>query len=155
MKKRTVLNLLIWIGVGCYVAWIFSNSLTIGEYSSAVSTKAANFLLRYVNRAGFTIDFNLFHHYVRKLAHFSEYALLGFMLVLAIRIAPLMKSKFLNFIIIMIGIPLTDELLQHFVPGRTTAFLDSFIDMAGILAGSFVAYVLVLIILDIFKKRSA
>ena len=155
MKKKNFLNILIWIAVGAYICWIFSNSLTIGEYSSAASTKVANFLMRYVTRAGFTIDFNLFHHYIRKLAHFSEYALLGFIIVLAIRVAPLMKSRFLNFVLIMVGIPLIDDGLQKFVPGRASAFLDSFIDMAGILAGAFVAYVLVLIILDIFKKRSA
>lgn len=153
MKKKTFLHILIWIVIACYVAWIFSNSLTIGEYSSAASTKVANLLMRVINHFGFTIDFSLFHHYVRKLAHFSEYALLGFLIVLAIRIAPLMKSKFLNFIIIMLGIPFTDELIQKFVPGRASAFLDSFIDIAGILAGSFVAYVLVLIILDIFHHK--
>jgi VanZ family protein len=152
MKKK---NFLIWILVAAYIAWIFSNSLTIGEYSSRASLKVANFLLPYVNRLGFTIDFDLFHFYVRKMAHFSEYALLGFMIVIAIRIAPLFKSRFLNFVLIMIGIPLTDEFLQKYVPGRVSAILDSFIDMAGILAGAFVAYVLVLIILDIFKKRSA
>lgn len=152
MKKR---NFLIWILVIVYVGWIFSNSLAIGEVSSAASTKVANFLLNYVTRAGFSIDFNLFHHYIRKLAHFSEYALLGFMIVIAIRIAPLMKSKFLNFVLLMIAIPLTDEGIQRFVPERAGAFLDSFLDMAGILAGAFVGYVLVLIILDIFKTRAA
>lgn len=152
MKKR---NFLIWILVAVYIGWIFSNSLTIGEASSALSERVANFLLRYLNRAGFTIEFSLWHYYVRKLAHFSEYAALGFLIVLAIRIAPLMKSHFLNFVIIMVGIPLADEGLQKLVPGRYGAFLDSFIDMAGILAGAFVCYVLVLIVLDIFKKRSA
>lgn len=150
MKKR---NFLIWILIIAYVCWIFSNSLAIGKVSDAASTKVARFLIYYVNRLGFTIDFNLFHHYVRKLAHFSEYALLGFMIVLAIRIAPLMKSRFLNFVLLMLAIPLTDEGIQRFVPGRGPAFLDSFIDMGGILAGAFVGYLLILIILDIFKKR--
>lgn len=124
MKKR---NFLIWILVAVYIGWIFSNSLTIGEASSALSERVANFLLRYLNRAGFTIEFSLWHYYVRKLAHFSEYAALGFLIVLAIRIAPLMKSHFLNFVIIMVGIPLADEGLQKLVPGRYGAFLDSFI----------------------------
>lgn len=150
MKKR---NFFIWILIAVYIGWIFSNSFTIGEVSSSTSERVTYFLLRYVNKAGFSIDFSLFHHYVRKMAHFSEYALLGFLIVIAIRIAPLMKSRFLNFVLIMVAIPVTDELIQKYVPGRTSAFLDSFIDMAGILAGAFVSYILILILLDIFKKR--
>lgn len=150
MRKR---NFLIWILIGIYICWIFSNSLTVGVDSSEISSKAAHFLMRVINHFGFSIDFNLFHHYVRKLAHFSEYALLGFLLIIAIRIAPLMKSRFLNFLIIMLSIPFVDEGIQMLVPGRTSAIFDSFIDIGGILAGGFVAYVFALIIEDICIEK--
>jgi VanZ family protein len=64
---------------------------------------------------------------LRKLAHLSEYAILGALLARALpRLAALWAG---------IAYAVTDELHQHFVPGRHAALLDVAIDATGVLAG--------------------
>lgn len=152
MKKKKIL---LWLAVAVYIGWIFSNSLTSGGSSGALSEKVARYLLQYVNQAGFTIQFDLFHFYVRKLAHFSEYFLLGILLVIAVRSAPLMHSKLLNVLTIASMTPLLDEGLQKFTPGRYGSFTDCAIDLAGGLAGALICYLIILIILDLTQKRTS
>jgi hypothetical protein len=65
---------------------------------------------------------------LRKLAHFGEYAVFGFLLVRAI------ESELLS-LVAGIAYALTDELHQHFVPGRQAAFRDVAVDAAGVLLG--------------------
>ena len=81
---------------------------------------------------------------IRKCAHFSIYAFLGFWLLFLVRqyrpkhaIPITVASSFLYAI--------TDELHQHFVPGRSCQIIDVFIDTAGALTGGLVALLLVAI----------
>jgi VanZ family protein len=69
---------------------------------------------------------------LRKLAHFGEYAVLGFLLVRALGREPLAAA----FGVAYAG---SDELHQHFVRGRHAAFRDVAIDSAGVLAGLLLA----------------
>lgn len=144
--------MILWILVCAFILWIFSNSLENGASSGNLSEKVAAWLIHAVNSTGFSIAFDQFHFYVRKAAHFSEYALLGFLTVLAIHNGPLFRPVFCNFLLFWLLPPLMDEGIQHFVPGRYGALSDSLIDMSGFLAGSFLMYVLILIVLDL-KKR--
>jgi VanZ family protein len=65
---------------------------------------------------------------VRKIAHFAEYAVLGALLLRALRSEALAVAA-------GVAYAATDELHQHFVPGRHAAFRDVAIDAAGVLAG--------------------
>ena len=65
---------------------------------------------------------------LRKLAHFCEYAILGALLLRALGRAELAVAA-------GVAYAATDELHQHFVPGRHAAFRDVAIDAAGVLAG--------------------
>jgi VanZ family protein len=65
---------------------------------------------------------------LRKLAHFCEYAVLGALLLRALGRGPIAVA-------VGIAYAATDELHQHFVPGRHAAFRDVAIDAAGALAG--------------------
>jgi hypothetical protein len=69
---------------------------------------------------------------LRKVAHFGEYAVLGFFLVRAIGSELLALAA-------GIAYAFTDELHQHFVPGRQAAFRDVAVDAAGVLVGVAVA----------------
>jgi VanZ family protein len=69
---------------------------------------------------------------LRKLAHFGEYAVLGLLLARAGGSTPLAAAA-------GIAYAGTDELHQHFVPGRHAAFRDVAVDAAGVLAGVLVA----------------
>jgi VanZ family protein len=65
---------------------------------------------------------------LRKLAHFCEYAIFGALLLRALGRAELAVAAGVVY-------AATDELHQHFVPGRHAAFRDVAIDAAGVLAG--------------------
>lgn len=65
---------------------------------------------------------------LRKLAHVSEYAILGFLLARAVR-RPTVA------VVLAAGYAVTDEVHQTFVEGRHGAPLDVAIDTAGALIG--------------------
>ena len=65
---------------------------------------------------------------IRKAAHFTEYLLLGLSLRWGI-------EKSLPALSVGILYAVSDEIHQHFVPGRSCEFRDICIDAAGVLAG--------------------
>jgi len=66
---------------------------------------------------------------LRKCAHVTEYAILGFLLLRAI------GNEWLA-LLVGIAYAATDELHQHFVPGRHGAPIDVLIDTAGLVIGT-------------------
>lgn len=77
-------------------------------------------------------------HIIRKLAHFTEYAALGFFLALhfyELRSRLGLNLKYVWAEIIGILYAVSDELHQFFVPGRGPGVADVLIDSAGALAG--------------------
>jgi VanZ family protein len=68
------------------------------------------------------------HFIIRKVAHFTEYAILGFLAARAFRTSP---RWFLISAVLIVVYALLDEYHQSFVPSRTASIFDSFIDMAG------------------------
>jgi VanZ family protein len=76
----------------------------------------------------------LIHFCVRKLAHLSEYALLGILAARAFRASPrtLFQRKWFWFsLFLIVGYSLLDEYHQSFVPSRTPSVFDSLIDSIG------------------------
>jgi VanZ family protein len=74
------------------------------------------------------------HFFTRKLAHFSEYALLGLLAARAFRTSPnstISSYWFKISLFLVIGYALLDEYHQSFVPSRTASIFDSFIDITG------------------------
>jgi VanZ family protein len=78
---------------------------------------------------------------LRKIAHFCEYAILGALLLRALGRGEIVLgtgfilSPRLLSIAAGVAYAATDELHQHFVPGRHAAVRDVAIDAAGVLAG--------------------
>jgi len=74
------------------------------------------------------------HFIVRKIAHFTEYAILAYLAARALRTSPrpaLANRWFLAAFALVIVYALLDEYHQTFVPSRTASIYDSFIDMTG------------------------
>lgn len=74
------------------------------------------------------------HFITRKIAHFTEYAILGFLAARAFRTSPrpaINQRWFLICAILIAVYALLDEYHQSFVPSRTPSIYDSMIDMAG------------------------
>lgn len=129
--------------IACIV-FIFRNSLQEGYFSSERSQavmRALNRLLDKVNLGP------LSEHTVRKLAHFAEFTLEGFLLMLCLRVY---TSHFVRHVSwpLLGGMTtaLMDETIQKFIPGRTSQVTDVWIDMGGVVCGLFVALILLLIV---------
>ena len=96
----------------------------------------------------------LTHHLVRKLAHFSEYALLG----VHFAALPLLVPRH-AFPMLALALPagplfaLADEGVQRLVPGRSGNLTDVFIDALGYACGIFVGFAVIFLITRIRRKH--
>ena len=71
---------------GC-IWFIFSNSMAVAQVSSASSGRVLTLLQGALRRLGHpALAQRLTMHFVRKLAHFCEYLLEGFLLMLCMRV---------------------------------------------------------------------
>jgi VanZ family protein len=145
----------IWIIVFLYIYFIFSNSMQVAEASNALSRKVTWWIINHLQTIGLYCDFNVFHGFVRKLAHFTEFAGLGFLVTISLYICPLFNSAFLNFLLFLIAIPAADETIQRFIAGRSSQMKDMIIDGSGFLTGGFLGYLFVLVIKDLFQRHKA
>ena len=75
-------------------------------------------------------------HVIRKTAHFTEYAVLGFVMVAWLRHSRLFKSH-AHWLATVAGVifAVSDEWHQTFVPGRSGQLTDVLIDSMGCVAG--------------------
>lgn len=80
-------------------------------------------------------------HIVRKLAHFSLYALLGFLTSCTAGRRKLLSRGSAAVLAICFIYACSDELHQFFVPGRSCQFTDVLIDNAGSLTGMLISMV--------------
>ena len=70
----------------------------------------------------------------RKLAHFTEYAILAFLAARAFSTSPrpgIRNRWFLISLLLIVIWALGDEYHQSYVPSRTGSLIDSFIDITG------------------------
>ena len=143
-----ILNMLkrkyLWGLVILYLMFIFGNSLQTGEVSGSLSRQIAEAVVEFLKLFNIVIsDFDLLHLVIRKLAHFTEFLLLGFLVQWVNSRQPLMTDKKYVFLLFLLA-GFTDEFLQLFVDGRAGMLTDSLIDSSG--------YVLSWIIVMLMKK---
>jgi len=115
---------LLWIGV------IFTFSLSSGADSSLqsgmiVSIVRSAFSVLHIPTEGYNLVF-----WIRKLAHFTEYFILGLMMVNTVRS---IDKKYLYGLVFLV--PVIDESIQYFTPGRAMSVIDMGIDASGLLLG--------------------
>lgn len=128
------------VAFACWVALVWGHSLIQGPQSSLESGMVVD-LLRPVFEALGMADENLMGLVVRKTAHFSEYAVLG---VLARGLFGSLRSErgvspFPAALLVAL-VPVVDECIQLFVPGRSGQVTDVLIDLSGLAAGALVAH---------------
>ena len=125
----------IWICLlGCVLLFIWGNSLLPASVSGAISGWLHSILTAIFpgNGNGSGGDGLL-----RKLAHFTEFALLGAVLFRLLRNREeRMPAAWLLSLGCGFFAACVDELLQHFSPGRAPQFGDVCIDTAGVLTGT-------------------
>ena len=117
---------------GC-VLFIWHNSMENAEASAERSgrvTEIVNEMMESLGQEPVT------EHFVRKLAHFSEYGLEGVLAVLLFSAYGFHAGKwFWKIILTGTVTAMTDESLQFFSAGRAPGLGDVCIDMAGFLCG--------------------
>ncbi len=129
--------------IGC-IAFIFSNSMAVAEVSSVSSGRVLQLLQAVLRRLGMPgLAQRLTMHIVRKMAHFCEYTLEGFLLMLCMRVYTRRYARHIS--VPMLGGVLTamaDETIQIYSPGRSSQVTDVWLDSAGVLAGILAALLL-------------
>ena len=135
---------------------IFNFSAENATASTGVSQKVTRWLLRIYYKlqgnTGLTVvipagEVDEAEAVIRKLAHFTEYMLVG---LLSLWIWLLWKAKRLRccaFVLVQLVISASlDEFHQYFVPGRYASIRDVLIDTAGGLTGMLIVFLVSLCI---------
>ena len=129
MKKRGLTIL-----IAANLALIWGNSLLPGESSGAISGGVVAFLGQFLpfllTEAG--------HTFLRKAAHFSEFALLG--LLYSGRHALAKGTPPLHLMLFGLTVACIDETIQIFTPDRASSLIDVWIDASGFALGLVVIY---------------
>lgn len=143
--RSYVLGLLAFLSV-LTIAFIWSNSCLSRAESGAQSGFVTKLLRAWFDPNG-TIPEETFHHFVRKGAHFAEFALLGLLvggMFQAIR-SHTGKPFYSLPVLIVLLVAVSDEYIQYFTD-RGSAVKDVVLDFIGALSGlaciAFFTYVL-------------
>lgn len=146
-KKIKILRIFLLILIIVWAYIVFNLSSQNGDNSSGLSRKVVEF---------FTKNEDIIEKvepYVRKLAHFSEYALGGTLFILLFSTYEWTdKRKITTSVLLGIWYAITDELHQLMVPGRNGAIFDVYLDTLGFATG--VCIMLIIIKLcELLSKR--
>lgn len=121
-RKKWILGVLTVL----VLAFIWGNSCMNAEDSGSVSDGLGAWLAQFLGSVSITV--------IRKLAHFSEFAALGFLLQWQRVVWK--KETIAAPVLFALLCAMADETIQLFSPGRASAVTDVWIDFAGILAGT-------------------
>lgn len=125
------------IGLIACIVFIFSNSMQVAEVSSEASGRVLNLVRKVLTHLGMPgAASHVTMHLIRKLAHFCEYMLEGFLLMLCLRVYTRHFVKHMSWPILGgLLTALTDETIQLFSPGRSSQVVDVWIDFGGVMTG--------------------
>lgn len=144
MRGGTAAKIICWALAAVCMAAIFYFSSRTADESEQQSGFFAQLITRLFGIGGFS-DF-----IIRKLAHFTEFAGLGLLFAIALKVQT-GKAKTPAAIICSSIYAATDEIHQIFVPGRACRVLDWGIDTCGAALGALA----VLLILTLAAKNKA
>lgn len=128
--KRWILYILL----GLIVFFIWDNSMQNGGSSDGFSLLFAETFVPIVNKLGFHGNIWTLNRIVRKLAHLTEFTILGSVLYTILRryitYGTVIKTIGLGMLIASL-----DEFIQLFSPGRSSQISDILIDTVGVVIG--------------------
>ena len=138
MKKYLWLML-----AGLIIAFIWGNSLQPAVESESLSIFWANLVKTIFVFCHFHVSIGVLDHVVRKLAHFTEFALQGFLIYKSLSMFRVRNGVKIA-IIIGILTAIIDETIQLSVPGRSSQISDVILDTAGAATGACISYLFAL-----------
>lgn len=151
--KENKKSLLLTVATLLVMVLIFAfSSRSVGE-SVDQSTKITRFLCKVIffhfdemSAGQKTFIITELDYFVRKLAHFSIYMLLGACSYSALLFSDVKKgSKWLTSLAVCAMYASLDEIHQYFIPGRSMRITDVMIDSAGALAGIIAVRLIIII----------
>lgn len=149
MKKIKIVRIILFILIVAWALLVFYLSSQTGGESSGLSRFIAEL---------FTKDEKLLETiemYVRKFAHFSEYAFGGMLFLLLFNTYEWTnKRKIITSISLGIWYAITDEVHQLMVNGRNGSIIDVYIDSLGVATGVFITLLIIKIVLIILNRKS-
>ena len=145
LNGKAWLRLMLWLAVLATAGMIFwfsaQNGAASSQLSSGITEKVVEVVEPDYNSLTEPEQQTLFvavQFAVRKSAHFSEYALLGFLLRLLCASYALRRGGLVAWLC-GTGYAATDELHQWFVAARSAMWQDVCLDSSGVLAGVLLA----------------
>jgi len=161
LKSKLVLKIICLALTAFVLFWIFVMSGQNADESSNTSDIVTYFIAGIIKpgfksmtaeeQAEYVASIS---HYVRKAAHFTEFAALGALLLFDLHLFGV--KRFLTVYIAFLSgfvFACLDELHQLFIPGRACMFTDVLIDSGGVAVGCVFAILVILIVAAIKKKR--
>ena len=111
------------------ILFIWGHSMMPGEVSGEESGIVADFL-----RSLFSLEMEDLDHIVRKCAHFTEYAVLGAIIMLDTLV---LAKRFFHMAALFTGlfVPVVDETIQIFAVDRSGVLTDVWLDFFGFITG--------------------
>ena len=143
MKKQNI----VLIGVVCLLhLFIWGQSLLSGAVSSSQSGFVVDVLYPVVSWVLPNLSVGTLSFIIRKLAHFTEYFILGLLLYRVYMSH--VKGYFLLTTVVMHGLLVAaiDESIQLFTPNRSGELRDVLIDLLGV--------ILAVVVINLFKAKS-
>lgn len=125
---------ILYIVLGLLVFFIWDNSLQNGGTSDGFSLVFAEKLAPIAHHLGFHGNIWTLNRIVRKLAHLTEYTILGGVLYVILR-RYIEYGTVFKTIGLGMAIAILDEFIQIFSPGRSSQFSDVVIDTIGVVIG--------------------
>lgn len=128
--KRWILYIVLCL----IVFFIWDNSLQNGGTSDGLSLIFAKWIAPIANKLGFYGNIWALNRIIRKLAHLTEFTILGGVLYVVLR-RYIEYGTVVKTIVVGIVIASLDEFIQLFSLGRSSQLFDVLIDTVGIIIG--------------------
>ncbi len=144
MKKKILLTVTIIITLAIFIH---------SSMNAVDSSEESGALLQFINSIASSLHIQniLNEHSIRKLAHFTEFSILGIFLSWTVfEYCKQLKTKIFMILFFLLAVPVTDETIQYFPIGRSAEVKDVLLDFSGAVTGFLIASAIIFIIQ---KKR--
>lgn len=134
MKKVNIILLILWLIL------IFGFSQDNGAASSSKSDSLANITVNVISDiTGKKLNMDIITFIIRKMAHFTEYMILGILIINVFKDYKTIDNEILVLCIVLCFIyACSDELHQLFISDRSARLLDVLIDSSGSFFGIYI-----------------
>ena len=141
MRNRQKIRRIVFLFLtAAFTIFIFANSLTVGEESAKQSNFVLDIVLSVLSFFGIKADADLLFVLIRKLAHFSEYFVLGLLAFFALYNPSKRKITFFAPLYCLLVAVADEFIMQRITEGRSPQITDVLIDFAGVVFGLLIVF---------------